>query len=101
MSMNQIFNSILFDKLSILEEYIIREHRRAESEKGRAEELKKKADEMEARSDDLRIRSIRAAHEFQIPLQSMVALSEYLYKCIKSNNEKLICGGRKSSNYFV
>lgn len=90
------FENVLFNKLSILEEYILKEHSRAEFEKENANELRKKALDMEAKSDDLKNRTIRATHEFQIPIQSMVASSEYLLNCIKKNNPNLKCGKRSA-----
>ena len=84
------FNSSLFSKISALEQYILQEHERAESEKKRAEDL-------ELQKENLRVRSIRAAHEFQIPIQSMIGISEYLYNCIKKNYPNCKCGRNKTT----
>jgi len=81
------FHSLNFDKLSIAEDYILAEDRRAK-------ELQKKAEELERRSDDLEKRSIRIAHEFNIPLQGLIGLAEYLLKCIEKNCPELNCGNR-------
>jgi hypothetical protein len=83
------FTSSIFIKISNLEHYLLQEHERAEIEK-------KKAEDLEIQKDNLRVRSIKAAHEFQIPIQSMVGISEYLYNCIKKNYPNGKCGRNKT-----
>jgi signal transduction histidine kinase len=84
------FDNVLFEQFSILQSYIIMEHRRAEIECKKRKELEIKAKELEEQSNAVTLHSIEAAHEFQIPLQSLVSIAEYLCKCL-SKHPKFIC----------
>lgn len=90
------FESILFKKLSLLEEIILRERARADNETKISQELRQLTESMKKNSDDLRTRTIKATHEFQIPIQSMVGEAEYLFNCIKKNRPVPKCGKRDS-----
>ncbi len=83
MNEKDFYNS-LFAKVYLLEEYVLEENKRAEVQKEYAEET--------------RNRSIRAAHELQIPIQSMVGITEYLCGCIKNDIPNASCRGRPISS---